>query len=120
VVRLQVAGAGCDFEVTRGKAFQRTPDGAIGVSPIANLEWADAPEPMKKALAGIVSALAQDPSLQIRRGDPVHDGKAAAGAQRNQLATRVAGGVAGAAAIAALVAALRKRRKATPAAPPAP
>jgi len=49
VVRLQVAGAGCDFEVARARGFQRTADGKFGVSPIADLDWNQAPEPMKKA-----------------------------------------------------------------------
>ena len=67
-VRLVVAGAGCDFEVRRDRGFQRTPDGAFAVSPIANLDWGTAPEPMKKALAAIVAALAQDPSLPMGTG----------------------------------------------------
>jgi hypothetical protein len=71
MVRLSVKGAGCDFEVAHAGGFQRTPDGAFGVSPIANLEWTDAPPPMKSALAGLLSALAADPSLTIRAGDPL-------------------------------------------------
>src|SRR5258706_8102734 len=46
VVRLQVAGAGCDFEVAPARGFQRTADGKFGVSPIADLHWRQAPEPM--------------------------------------------------------------------------
>ena len=70
VVRLAVAGAGCDFEVTHDRGFQRTPDGAFGVSPIADLDWSTAPEPMKKGLAALLAALVQDPSLQMSSAAP--------------------------------------------------
>jgi hypothetical protein len=65
-VRLQVAGAGCDYAVTRGEGFARTPDGAFGVSPIVNLDWDTAPDAMKRGLAGVLGALAEDPSLPTR------------------------------------------------------
>jgi hypothetical protein len=120
VVRLQVANAGCDFEVAAGRGFQRTADGKFGVSPIANLDWAVAPEPMKKALAGVLAALTQDPSLLIREGDPVRhgvEGPMLLGSRRNQI---IAGSAGGAVVIAAgLGFWLMKRRRAKPVAPAA-
>jgi hypothetical protein len=71
LVRLSVASAGCDFEVRRREGFQRTADGAFGVSPIANLDWSTAPEPMKQGLAAVLAALTADPSIPIRSGTPV-------------------------------------------------
>jgi hypothetical protein len=68
LVRLKVAGAGCDFEVRRDRGFQQTADKAFGVSPIANLDWTTAPEPMKKALSGLLSALTEDPTLKMGTG----------------------------------------------------
>ena len=65
LVRFKVRDAGCDYEVTKGKGFQRTADGAYAVSPIANLEWETAPEPMKKGLATMMAALTKDPTLPI-------------------------------------------------------
>jgi hypothetical protein len=119
VVRLLVAGAGCDFEVAPARGFQRTPDGKFGVSPIANLDWAVAPEPMKKALAGVLAALAQDPSLPIREGDPIRhaaEGPLLLGSRRNQI---IAGSAGGALLVAAGVGFwLMKRRRAKPAAAP--
>lgn len=117
IVRLAVAGAGCDFEVARNRGFQRTADGSIGVSPIADLDWKDAPEPMKKALAGILAALAQDGTLLIPAGEPVF-GEPAGGAglfssRRNQILFGV-GGLFGLAALGLWL----KRRKGGPAAPP--
>jgi len=106
LVRVEVAGAGCDFELTRNTAFQRTKDGAFGVSPIVNLDWSTAPEPMQKALAGLLSALEQDPSLHIRTGD-----------ERGVRAVPIAIG-AGVLVSAALAAAWLKRRKGKPAATP--
>jgi hypothetical protein len=111
VVRLQVAGAGCDFEVAPARGFQRTADGKFGVSPIADLNWDVAPEPMKKALAGVLAALAQDPSLPIREGDPVrHAGPEAMplGSRRNQI---IAGSAGGALVVAAAVGFWLKRRR---------
>ncbi|MFO0756101.1 MAG: hypothetical protein U0359_06400 [Byssovorax sp.] len=92
IVRLSVAGAGCDFEVARGKGFQRTTDGTFGVSPIANLDWASAPEPMKKALAGLLTALSQDGSLLIPSGDPIYNADAGRflGSRQNQILAGVA------------------------------
>ena len=117
LVRLQVAGAGCDFEVAAGRGFQLTADGKFGVSPIANLDWTVAPEPMKKALAGVLAALAQDPSLPIREGDPVRqgaEGPMLLGSRRNQI---VAGSAGGALVVAAGVGFwMLKRRRAKPAA----
>ncbi len=118
IVRLAVAGAGCDFEVSYTRGFQRTPDGKIGVSPIANLDWKDAPEPMKKALAGILTALTQDSTLLIPAGEPVF-GKPAEtvflGSRLNQ-ALVGAGGLFGLAALGLWL----KRRKGGPTSPPAP
>ncbi|MFT3769673.1 MAG: hypothetical protein QM820_29910 [Minicystis sp.] len=68
MIRFQIAGAGCDYEVTRTGGFQRTADGKLGISPIANLDWSQAPEPMKKGFADLLSALAADPSLPIPSG----------------------------------------------------
>ncbi|MEP7122575.1 MAG: hypothetical protein ABJE95_16755 [Byssovorax sp.] len=120
LIRLQVAGAGCDFEVARGRGFQKTADGKFGVSPIANLDWAVAPEPMKKALAAVLAALAQDPSLAIRDGDPIRHAPGSGpgmGSQRNQI---IAGSAGGALLVAAGVGFwLMKRRRAKPAATPA-
>jgi hypothetical protein len=128
VVRLQIAGAGCDFEVAAGRGFQLTADGKFGVSPIANLDWAVAPEPMKKALAAVLAALTQDPSLIIRQGDPIRhgvEGPMLLGSRRNQI---LAGSAGGAVIVAAGVGFwLMKRRRAkvigpapAPAAPPEP
>ena len=116
VVRLQIAGAGCDFEVARGRGFQTTPDGKFGVSPIANLDWATAPEPMKKALAGVLAALAHDPSLPLRDGEPIRhppgEGAVALGSRRNQI---IAGSAGGALLVAAGVGFwMMKRRRARP------
>lgn len=68
LIRFEVAGAGCDFEVRRDGGFKRTLDDTFGVSPIADIKWEHAPEPMKKALGGLLSALATDPSLPIPTG----------------------------------------------------
>jgi hypothetical protein len=119
VVRLQVAGAGCDFEVARARGFQLTADGKFGVSPIADLDWNVAPEPMKKALAGVLTGLAQDPSLPIREGEPIRHaptGSMLLGSRRNQI---IAGAGGGALVAAAAVGVWMKRRRAKPAAPPA-
>jgi hypothetical protein len=110
LVRLQVAGAGCDFEVSRDHGFQRTEGGAFGVSPIVDLDWTTAPEPMKKAFAAILSALAEDPSLPMsaRRPSSIFSGP-----RRNQIA-------AGAALVVLFAAAFAlwwKRRRAARAAP---
>ena len=112
VVRLQIAGAGCDFEVARGRGFQTTTDGKFGVSPIANLDWATAPEPMKKALAGVLAALTHDPSLPLRDGEPARhppgEGKMLLGSRTNQI---LAGSGGGALLVAAGVGAWRMRRR---------
>lgn len=110
LVRLQVAGAGCDFEVRREQGFQRTASGAFGVSPIVDLDWTTAPEPMKKALTGILTALTEDPSLQM---DNRRRSSMRLGSRRKQIA-------AGAALVVILAAALAfwwKRRRAPGAAP---
>jgi hypothetical protein len=122
VVRLQIAGAGCDFEVARGRGFQTTADGKFGVSPIANLDWTTAPEPMKKALAGVLAALTHDPSLPLREGEPVRhppgEGKVLLGSRTNQI---LAGSGGGALLVAAGVGAwMMRRRRARPAAAAAP
>jgi hypothetical protein len=117
VVRLEIAGAGCDFEVARGHGFQPTADGKLFVSPIANLDWNVAPEPMKKALAGVLAALAHDPSLPIREGEPMlHPGSGATppGSRRNQI---IAGGAGGALVVAGGIAFWLKRRRGKAAAP---
>ncbi len=116
IVRLQIAGAGCDFEVARARGFQTTPDGKFGVSPIANLDWTLAPEPMKTALAAVLAALAHDPSLPLREGEPVRhppgEGGTALGSSRNRI---IAGGSGGALILAAgAFAWWMKRRRATP------
>ncbi len=111
VVRLQVTGAGCDFEVAPARGFQRTADGKFGVSPIADVNWDVAPEPMKKALAGVLSALAQDPSLTIRDGDPVRHGVETPmrlGSRRNQI---LAGSAGSALVVAAAVGFWLSRRR---------
>jgi hypothetical protein len=119
VVRLEVADAGCDYEVTRGEAFQRTADRALGVSPIVNVDdWSKAPEPMRKGLAGVLSALNHDASLQVPKGQKIYNGIEQDVRRRRN---RIIGGVAGAVAAAALIGVWLKRRKATsvtPAAPP--
>ncbi len=76
VVRLHVAGAGCDFEVSsaREAGFRRTADGAFGVSPIADIDWNEAPPAMKRALDGVVAALEADPSLGVPTGERVLGG----------------------------------------------
>ena len=117
VVRLQIADAGCDFEVARGRGFQTTADGKFGVSPIADLDWTTAPEPMKKALAGVITALTHDPSLPLREGEPVrhppHE-TGLLGSQRNKV---IAGSAGGALLVAAGVGFwLMKRRRAKPSA----
>ncbi len=122
VVRLKIAGAGCDFDVRREGGFQRTPDGSFGVSPIVNLDWDVAPEPMKKALAGLLSALAEDRSLPISTGrvrnhpEGQRDIEARFGSRRAQIAV----GAAVIALLGAVVFGLRRRRRAAPPAPPAP
>lgn len=122
VVRLKIAGAGCDFEVRREGGFQRTPDGIFGVSPIVNLDWDVAPEPMKKALAGLVSALAEDRSLPIPTGrvrnhpEGQRDSEEWFGSRRAQIAV----GVGALALLGAVAFGLRRRRRASPPAPPAP
>jgi hypothetical protein len=68
LVRLSVGGAGCDFEVTHGKGFRQTRDGDFAVSPIVELEWDQAPEPMRRGLDTVVAALEQDPGLTIHTG----------------------------------------------------
>ena len=114
VVRLRVAGAGCDFEVARQGGFQRTADGAFGVSPIADLDWDKAPEPMKKAFAGILSALAQDPSLPIRTGTVVRHTDRERGGGGSMRIPLIAG--AGVTAVTAIGLGIWwKRRKAKPA-----
>jgi hypothetical protein len=71
LVRFKIEGAGCDYEVRRdGKGFQKTADGVFGVSPIVNRDWTSAPEPMKKGLAALLTALGQDPTLPIRPAPP--------------------------------------------------
>ena len=79
-----VVGAGCDFEVSRERGFQRSSDGAFGVSPIASLEWETAPAPMKKAFAALLTALAEDPSLPMGTGRN-RPFKMLFGSQRNQI-----------------------------------
>ncbi|MFS8067421.1 MAG: LPXTG cell wall anchor domain-containing protein [Byssovorax sp.] len=111
LVRLQVTGAGCDFEVSRDHGFQRTEGGAFGVSPIVDMDWTTAPEPMKKAFTSILSALAEDPSLPM--GSNKRPSSLLLGSRRNQIAA--------AAGLVLLVAAAfvlwwRRRRRA-PAAP---
>jgi hypothetical protein len=123
VVRLQVTGAGCDFEVAPGRGFQRTADGKFGVSPIADINWELAPEPMKKALAGVLAALTQDPSLTIRDGDPVRHGAETPmllGSRRNQILAGSAGGALVAAAAVGLWLKRRRNKAASPAASTAP
>ena len=121
VVRFQIAGAGCDFEVARAQGFQTTPDGKFGVSPIANLDWTEAPEPMKKALTGVLAALAHDPSLALREGEPMRhppEPPMLFGSRRNQI---IAGSAGGALIIAAGVGfVVMKRRRARPSAPSVP
>lgn len=125
VVRLEVAGAGCDFEVRRDGGFKRTADGKLGVSPIANLEWEVAPEPMKEALAGLLSALAEDPSLPIPTGAVRYraDGEVAGGAKglgsRRTQMIAFAGVMAALGALAFGLRRLRKRKPPSPS-PPAP
>ena len=66
---------------------------------------------MKKALATVLSALAQDPSLTIRDGDPVRHGAETPmrlGSRRNQI---LAGSTGGALVVAAAVAIWIKRRR---------
>ncbi|APR79815.1 Hypothetical protein A7982_05162 [Minicystis rosea] len=72
LVRLRVAGAGCDYEVNQRSGFARTADGAFSVSPIVDLDWATAPEPMRKGLSDILTALTQDPSLRMGTGEAAH------------------------------------------------
>jgi hypothetical protein len=114
LVRLAVVGAGCDFEVSRDRGFQRTPSGAFGVSPIVSLDWDTAPPPMKTAFAGLLTALTEDPSLPMGQKRP--SSLRWLGARSTQLAVG-----AGAALLAAGAAAFawtrRKRRKATPLVP---
>lgn len=121
VVRLHVEGAGCDFEVSRARGFERTTDGKLGVSPIVNLDWSLAPAPMKKALAGVLAALAADPSLPIREGDPVRhadQGAMRLGSRHNQI---IAGSAGGALVVAAGVGFwMMKRRRAKAVASPEP
>lgn len=119
VVRLEIEGAGCDFEVARSRGFQPTADGRFYISPIANLDWNVAPEPMKKALAGLLAALAADPSLTLREGDPVRhagSGPMLLGSRRNQI---LAGSAGGAVVLAAGLALFLKRRRGKAAAPAA-
>ncbi len=110
LVRLQVTGAGCDFEVSRDHGFQRTEGGAFGVSPIVDMDWTTAPEPMKKAFTSILSALAEDPSLPMGNKRP---SSMRLGSRRNQIA-------AGAGLVLLVAAAFVlwwKRRRRAPAAP---
>lgn len=110
LVRLQVTGAGCDFEVSRDRGFQRTEGGAFGVSPIVDMDWTTAPELMKKAFTSILSALAEDPSLPMGNKRP---SSMRLGSRRNQIA-------AGAGLVVLVAAALVlwwKRRRRAPAAP---
>ena len=109
LVRLKVAGAGCDFEVSRERGFQRTEGGAFGVSPIVDLDWTTAPEPMKKALTGILSALTEDPSLPMDNKRPSR----LLGSRRNQIAA----GSALVVIFAAAFALWSKRRRGAPSAP---
>jgi hypothetical protein len=120
LIRLQVAGAGCDYEIVRQRGFQRTADGAFGVSPIANLDWSQAPEPMKKGLAAIVAGLEQDPSLPIRAGSVVRSSERGAIEARalRERRIRVFGGVAMAVLGLSGLGAWWKRRRARPKAPP--
>lgn len=113
LVRLAVAGAGCDFEVSRDHGFQRTEGGAFGVSPIVDLDWTTAPEPMKKAFAGILSSLAEDPTLPMgnKRPSPL-----LLGSRRNQIAA-AAGLVALVAAAFALGWKRRRARRAVTSSP---
>ncbi len=110
LVRLQVTGAGCDFEVSRDRGFQRTEGGAFGVSPIVDMDWTTAPEPMKKAFTSILSALAEDPSLPMGNKRP---SSMVLGSRRNQIA-------AGAGLVLLVAAAFVlwwKRRRRAPVAP---
>ena len=67
---------------------------------------------MKKALAGLLTALTADPSLPIRSGDPFRHsghGPTLLGSRRNQI---IAGSVGGALVVAAgALAFSRKRRR---------
>jgi hypothetical protein len=119
LVRLSVAGAGCDFEVRRREGFQHTADGAFGVSPIANLDWNTAPEPMKQGLAAVLAALAADPSIPIRSGHPMSSSEhaqAVATAARNN---RIFVGAGALVLTAAAVGMWLRRRKTRGATPPA-
>jgi len=122
VVRLEIAGAGCDFEVRREGGFQRTPDGSFGVSPIVNLDWDVAPEPMKKALAGLLAALAEDRSLPVSTGrmrnhpEGQREIEVGVGSRRAQIAV----GAGAIALLGALAFGLQRRRRRRPAPPPAP
>ncbi len=114
LVRLAIAGAGCDFEVRREGGFQRTPDGSFGVSPIVNLDWDLAPEPMKKALAGLLSALSEDRSLPLLTGrvqnhpEGQRDSETRFGSRRAQIAL----GAGAIALLGAVAFGLRRRRRA--------
>lgn len=89
LVRFAVRGAGCDYEVRKGKGFQSTADGAHSVSPIANLEWSTAPASMKKGLDTLLAALTEDPTLPITGGAQRRPPRAA-GAREDRLAVGAA------------------------------
>jgi len=123
LVRLKVQGAGCDFEVSREGGFKRTADGKFGVSPIVDLDWDAAPEPMKKGLASVLTALANDPGLPLAAGNAprrVQPPQRLPGSRRAQLAV---GGGSVAVFLAALAIWWRRRtgarRPLAPAPPPA-
>jgi hypothetical protein len=119
-VRFKLAGAGCDFEVTRGTGFKLTADGAFGVSPIADLDWNTAPAPMGRGLASLISALERDPSLPIAseaRWQRSAAPRSGLGARRYPIAT----GTGVAALCAGALWLWRRRRRMTAArVPPAP
>lgn len=122
VVRLKVQGAGCDFEVRREGGFQRTADGSFGVSPIVDLDWDAAPEPMKKALAGLLAALAEDHALTVPTGRVRNHPEGQPDLEARLGSWRVLTGLC--AVVIALLGAvtfvlLRRRRRAAPPAPPA-
>jgi hypothetical protein len=93
LVRFKIEGAGCDYEVRRGgQGFQKTADGVFGVSPIVDLDWTSAPEPMKKGLAALLTALGQDATLPIRRPPPKSEVPIAAGASAAVVVVAAAAG----------------------------
>lgn len=93
LVRFKIEGAGCDYEVRRGgQGFQKTADGVFGVSPIVNRDWTTAPEPMKKGLAALLTALGQDGTLPIRPAPPKSKVPMAIGAGAAVAVAAAAGG----------------------------